>query len=33
LVKLRSNHIEIKLKPGTVHHYDGMYLFSSCKDK
>ena len=30
-VKLRSNHIEIKLKPGTVHHYDGMYLLSNLR--
>ena len=33
LIKLRSNHIEIKLNPGTVHHYDGMYLSYSCENR
>ena len=25
-IKLRSNHIEVELKPGMVYHYDGMYV-------
>ena len=33
LIKLRSNHVEVKLDQGTVYHYDGMYLLYSCDDK
>jgi hypothetical protein len=33
LVRLRSNHIEVKLNQGTVYHYDGMYMLYFCEDK
>jgi eukaryotic translation initiation factor 2C len=32
LVRLRSNHIEVNLKQGTVYHYDGKYLLYSCEE-
>jgi len=28
-VKVYSNHVEVKIDPGTVYHYDGMYLVLS----
>lgn len=33
LIKLRSNHVEVKLDQGTIYHYDGKYLLYSCEDK
>ena len=33
LIKLCSNHVEVKLDQGTLYHYDGMYLSYSWEDK
>ena len=33
VIKLRSNHVEVKLDPKMMYHYDGMYLSYSLEDK
>jgi hypothetical protein len=33
VIKLRSNHVEVKLDQKTIFHYDGMYLSYSWEDK
>jgi hypothetical protein len=33
VIKLRSNHVEVKLDQGMLYHYDGMYLLYSWEDK
>jgi len=32
VIKLRSNHVEVKLSQGSLYHYDGMYLSYSRED-
>jgi hypothetical protein len=33
IVKLRSNHVEVKLDQKMLYHYDGMYVLYSWEDK